>query len=163
MAHRQRSTLVADITQELRQMISTGKVQPGEFLPSRKDLAAQFGVGLSTVHEAIRALTAVGMVESRPGQGTWVRHDALETRIYPAVANTRLGELNAGKVYEARSVIEVGLTEFAAQRASRIIPQDTLNFMAIQGIIHEAHRVELDAVRGQSARFVQTQQVDATR
>jgi len=40
MARRQRSTLVADITQELRQMILTGKVQPGEFLPSRKDLAA---------------------------------------------------------------------------------------------------------------------------
>ena len=72
MVHRQRSTLVADITQELRQMILTGKVQPGEFLPSRKDLAAQFGVGLSTVHEAIQALTAVGMVESHPGKGTWM-------------------------------------------------------------------------------------------
>ena len=118
MAHRQRSTLVADITQELRQMILTGKVQPGEFLPSRKDLAVQFGVGLSTVHEAIQALTAVGMVESHPGKGTWVRDDALDTLIHPAVVNTRLGELNAQQVYEARSVIEVALTEFAAQRAT---------------------------------------------
>lgn len=118
MAHRQRSTLVADITQELRQMILTGKVQPGEFLPSRKDLAVQFSVGLSTVHEAIQALTAVGMVESHPGKGTWVRDDALDTLIHPAVVNTRLGELNAQQVYEARSVIEVALTEFAAQRAT---------------------------------------------
>lgn len=118
MAHRQRSTLVADITQELRQMILTGKVQPGEFLPSRKDLAVQFDVGLSTVHEAIQALTAVGMVESHPGKGTWVRDDALDTLIHPAVVNTRLGELNAQQVYEARSVIEVALTEFAAQRAT---------------------------------------------
>ena len=121
MAHRQRSTLVADITQELRQMILTGKVQSGEFLPSRKDLAAQFGVGLSTVHEAIQALTAVGMVESHPGKGTWVRHDALDTLIHPAVVNTRLGELNVREVYEARSVIEVALTESAAQRAT---PED---------------------------------------
>lgn len=121
MAHRQRSTLVADITQELRQMILTGKVQPGEFLPSRKDLAAQLGVGLSTVHEAIQVLTAVGMIESHPGKGTWVRHDALDTLIHPAVVNTRLGELNAREVYEARSVIEVALTESAAQRAT---PED---------------------------------------
>jgi GntR family transcriptional repressor for pyruvate dehydrogenase complex len=121
MAHRQRSTLVADITQELRQMILTGKVQPGEFLPPRKDLAAQLGVGLSTVHEAIQVLTAVGMIESHPGKGTWVRHDALDTLIHPAVVNTRLGELNAREVYEARSVIEVALTEFAAQRAT---PED---------------------------------------
>jgi GntR family transcriptional repressor for pyruvate dehydrogenase complex len=121
MAHRQRSTLVADITQELRQMILTGKVQPGEFLPSRKDLAAEFGVGLSTVHEAIQVLTAVGMIESHPGKGTWVRHDALDTLIHPAVVNTRLGELNVREVYEARSVIEVALTESAAQRAT---PED---------------------------------------
>ena len=121
MARRQRSTLVADITQELRQMVLTGKVQPGEFLPPRKKLAAQLGVGLSTVHGAIQALTAVGMVESHPGKGTWVRDDALDTLIHPAVVNTRLGELNAGKVYEARSVIEVALTEFAAQWAT---PED---------------------------------------
>ena len=121
MARRQRSTLVADITQELRQMILTGKVQPGEFLPSRNDLAAQLGVGLSTVHEAIQVLTAVGMVESHPGKGTWVRDDALDTLIHAAVVNTRLGELNAREVYEARSVIEVALTEFAAQRAT---PED---------------------------------------
>ncbi len=121
MAHRQRSTLVANITQELRQMILTGKVQPGEFLPSRKDLAAQFGVGLSTVQEAIQALTAVGMIESHPGKGTWVRDDALDTLIHPAVVNTRLGEPNAREVYEARSVIEVALTELAAQRAT---PED---------------------------------------
>ncbi len=121
MVHRQRSTLVADITQELRQMILTGKVQPGEFLPSRKDLAAQFGVGLSTVHEAIQALTAVGMVESHPGKGTWMRDDALDTLIHPAVVKARLGELNARQVYEARFVIEVALTGFAVQRAT---PED---------------------------------------
>jgi len=121
MVHRRRSTLVADITQELRQMILTGKIQSREFLPSRKDLAAQFGVGLSTVHEAIQALTAVGMVESHPGKGTWVRDDALDTLIHPAVVKTRLGELNAPQVYEARFVIEVALTEFAAQRAT---PED---------------------------------------
>ncbi|MFQ5814032.1 MAG: FadR/GntR family transcriptional regulator [Anaerolineae bacterium] len=112
---------MADITQELRQMILTGKVQSGEFLPSRKDLAAQFGVGLSTVHEAIQVLTAVGMIESHPGKGTWVRHDALDTLIHPAVVNTRLGELDAREVYEARSVIEVALTELAAQQAT---PED---------------------------------------
>ena len=99
-------------------MILTGQVQPGEFLPTRKELAAQFGVGLSTVHEAIQALTAVGMLESRPGKGTWVRSDTLDTLIHPAVIETRLGELRARQVYEARFVIEVALTELAAKRAT---------------------------------------------
>lgn len=113
-----RTTLVGDVTRQLREMILKGRVQPGEFLPPRKDLAAQFGVGLSTVHEAVQGLTALGLVESHPGKGTWVRHDALETLIHPAVIKARLGDLNAELVYEARFVIEVALTEFAAQRAT---------------------------------------------
>ena len=119
--HIRKSTLVDGVAHELRQMILTGEVQPGEFLPTRKELAAQFGVGLSTVHEAIQVLSAVGMLESRPGKGTWVREDALDTLIHPAAVQTRLGDLNARQVYEARFVIEVALTEFAAERAA---PED---------------------------------------
>ena len=102
-------------------MILTGDVQPGEYLPSRKELAARFGVGISTVHEAIQALNAVGLVASHPGKGTWVREDALDTLIHPAELESRMGELDARLVYEARSVIEVALTELAAQRAT---PED---------------------------------------
>lgn len=119
--HVRKSTLVNRVTDELRQMILSGDLQPGDFLPTRKDLAAQFGVGLSTIHEAIQALSAVGMLESRPGKGTWVRPDVLESLIHPVAVRTRLGELDARKVYEARFVIEIALTELAAQRAT---PED---------------------------------------
>jgi GntR family transcriptional repressor for pyruvate dehydrogenase complex len=114
-----KSTLVDDVADEIRQMILTGKVQPGEFLPTRKELAAEFGVGLSTVQEAMQALSAVGMLASRAGKGTWVREDALDVLIHPDVVRTRLGELNARSVYEARGVIEIALTEMAARRATR--------------------------------------------
>jgi GntR family transcriptional repressor for pyruvate dehydrogenase complex len=117
----QRSTLVQDVAEQLRQMILQGDVRPGEYLPSRKELSARYGVGMSTVHEALQALTAVGLVASHPGKGTWVREDALDTLIHPAVIEGRLGELDARQVYEARSVIEVALTELAAQRAT---PED---------------------------------------
>jgi GntR family transcriptional repressor for pyruvate dehydrogenase complex len=115
------STLVNRVTDEIRRMILSGEIEPGEFLPTRKELAAQFDVGLSTVHEAIQALTAVGMLESRPGKGTWVRDDMLDTLIHPAAVKTRLGELDDQQIYDARSVIEIALTEFAAQRAT---PED---------------------------------------
>jgi GntR family transcriptional repressor for pyruvate dehydrogenase complex len=113
-----RPTLVDRVVQQLRQLITSGQIQPGEFLPPRKTLAARFGVGLSTIHEAVQALAAVGMVSSHPGVGTWVREDAFETLIPPTLLEARLGDLNARQIYEARSVIEVALTEFAAQRAT---------------------------------------------
>lgn len=120
-AQLQRSTLVHDVAEQLRQRILQGDPSPGEYLPSRKDLAAEFGVGMSTVHEALQALTAVGLVASHPGKGTWVRDDALDTLIHPEAIGGRLGELDARQIYEARSVIEVALTELAAQRAT---PED---------------------------------------
>jgi GntR family transcriptional repressor for pyruvate dehydrogenase complex len=120
-AQLQRSTLVRDVAEELRQRILRGDVHPGEYLPSRRDLAAEFGVGMSTIHEALQALTAVGLVSSHPGKGTWIREDALETLIHPDAIEGQLGELDTRQVYEARSVIEVALTELAAQRAA---PED---------------------------------------
>ncbi|MGD1994321.1 MAG: FCD domain-containing protein [Anaerolineae bacterium] len=111
-------SLVDRVADEVRQMILAGEIAPGEFLPPRKDLAAEFGVGLSTVNEAIQALTAVGLLSSRAGKGTWVREDALDVLIPPSMVRSRLGELNARQLAEARSVIEVALAEFAARRAT---------------------------------------------
>jgi GntR family transcriptional repressor for pyruvate dehydrogenase complex len=70
------------------------------------------------VRESIQVLAAVGLVESHPGKGTWVRQDALNTVFNTKVVKTRLGALNAQQVYEARLVIEVSLTRFAAERAT---------------------------------------------
>ncbi len=120
-AQLQRSTLVHDVAEQLRQRILQGDPRPGEYLPSRKDLAAEFGVSLSTIHAALQSLTAVGLVASHPGKGTWVRDDALDTLIHPEAIEGRLGELDAWQIYEARSVIEVALTELAARRA---VPED---------------------------------------
>jgi len=117
-AVRRRNTIVDDIAEELRTLILSGQLKPGEFLDPQKALADRFGVGLSTVRESIQILAAVGLVESHPGKGTWVRQDALNTVFNSKDVKNRLGILNARQVYEARLVIEVGLTQFAAERAT---------------------------------------------
>ena len=117
-AIRRRTTIVDDIAEDLRALILSGQLQPGQFLESQKVMAERYGVGLSTLRESIQVLEAVGLVASHPGKGTWVRSDALDAVFNPTEVKTRLGELNAQQVYEARSVIEVGLTRFAAQRAT---------------------------------------------
>ena len=115
---RQRTTIVDDIAEELRTLILSGQLKPGQYLQPQKVMAERYGVGLSTLRESIQALEAVGLVASHPGKGTWVRLDALDTVFNSTEVKTRLGELNAQQVYESRSVIEVGLTRFAALRAS---------------------------------------------
>ncbi len=133
-----RSTLVDDTAAKIRQMILTGEVEPGKLLPPRRELAEQFDVGISTVHEAIQSLNAVGLVESRPGRGTWVREDALESIIHPVLITNRFGKIEAETIYETRKFLEEALAELAARKAT---PEDV---QAIWDSLERAHEVIYD-------------------
>lgn len=113
-----RNTLVENTADRLRQMIFAGEIGPGELLPSRKELAGQYGVGIATIHEAIQSLAAVGLVESRPGKGTWVRHDALDSVIHPDMITNRFGEIDVATIYETRLALEESMAALAAQKAT---------------------------------------------
>jgi DNA-binding FadR family transcriptional regulator len=115
---RWRKTVAEEVADELRSMIVANQLKPGDFLEPQKVLAERFGVGLSSVREAIQLLAAVGLVESHSGKGTWVREPALHTLFSPDEVKARLGALNARQVYEARMVIEGALTRLAAERAT---------------------------------------------
>jgi GntR family transcriptional regulator, transcriptional repressor for pyruvate dehydrogenase complex len=131
-----RSTLVDDTADRIRQMIFAGQIKPGDLLPSRKELAAQFGVGIATIHEAVKSLDAVGLVESRPGKGTWVSHNALDSVIHPSMILNRFGPIDVYAVYEARMALEVALAELAAEKATpQEIEQMLSHLAAAQEVI----------------------------
>jgi GntR family transcriptional regulator, transcriptional repressor for pyruvate dehydrogenase complex len=113
-----RSTLVDATANHIRQMIFTGQIKPGEMLPPRKILAVQFAVGIATIHEAVKSLAAVGLLESRPGKGTWVSSNALISVINPSMILNRFGTIDAMTIYEARLVLEVAIAGLAAEKAT---------------------------------------------
>ena len=49
--------------------IISGELKPGEFLPSESDIASRFGVGKSSVREAMKMLEALGYIEVSMGNG----------------------------------------------------------------------------------------------
>jgi len=133
-----RNTLVDDTINKIRRMIFDGIIKPGEMLPSRKELADQYDVGISTIHEAVKSLHSVGLVESRPGKGTWVRKDAMNSVIHPSFITNRFGALDVDTIYEARLMMEVSLAELAARKAT---PEEIRNirraFDASQEVIDD--------------------------
>jgi len=60
------------IADSLRQEIEAGHLQPGDQLPTELGIAEAWSVSRSTVREAIKLLITPGLVEARPGQGTFV-------------------------------------------------------------------------------------------
>jgi DNA-binding FadR family transcriptional regulator len=101
--------------------IRRGELMPGDVLPSHHQLAAQYGVGLSTVREAIKALAMIDVVDVRPGRGTRVLPNALGVLNNMASVQASVRTVKFDQAYEARAAIEVLLARLAAQRAT---PQD---------------------------------------
>jgi GntR family transcriptional regulator len=64
--------LSAQIMEQLRSQCLTGKLRPGDRLPSVRDLATQLAVNVNTVFRVYERLAAEGLVELRHGDGTYV-------------------------------------------------------------------------------------------
>ncbi|MDQ0214985.1 DNA-binding FadR family transcriptional regulator [Oikeobacillus pervagus] len=62
-----------EIVDQIRLMISTDGLVSGDRLPSERELSERLNVGRSSVREALRALELLGLIETRRGEGTFVK------------------------------------------------------------------------------------------
>jgi GntR family transcriptional regulator len=60
------------IAEELRQEIETGRLAPASQLPTELELRDRFRASRNTIRDAVKSLVALGLVVTRPGQGTFV-------------------------------------------------------------------------------------------
>lgn len=67
------SKVYIEIVKKLRGMIETDDLKPGDKLPSERELSERLHVGRSSVREALRALELLGLIETRRGEGTFIR------------------------------------------------------------------------------------------
>ncbi len=115
-----RRSVPEDVFEQIVAEVLSGEMQPGEPLPSERRLAEVLGVSRPAVREALKRLTAAGLVEVRQGDSTMVRdfrrHAGLD--LLPRLL-VRAGELDLSVV---RSILETRLhngpkvAELAAQR-----------------------------------------------
>jgi len=97
--------------------IEQGQLAPGQKLPSVVDLSASFGVGRSTVREALSALKAMGWVDVRHGGGTFIKK-VLPTDNGQEGKDPFLGAESIREILEVRKVLETGTAALAAERRS---------------------------------------------
>ena len=67
-----RVTLSEQVASQIAEQIAHGRWQPGDRLPSETELCATLKIGRSTLREALKSLAFVGLVQMRPGEGTYV-------------------------------------------------------------------------------------------
>ena len=107
------------VAEQIRKLISDGKLQPGDLLPPERELAAKLGVGRSSIRDAVRTLEVMGILEPRQGHGTVVRDLSTDALVVPlASVLTRKREM-VQELLDVRRMIEPGLAARAARNATR--------------------------------------------
>lgn len=104
------------IIRQLKQLISSGQLKPGDRLPSERILTERFGVGRGYVREAIMKLEFFGLLKTSPQSGTYVA--GLSIKILDSLLGDviNLNKDDFGALIEARYYMELNAVKLAAQR-----------------------------------------------
>jgi GntR family transcriptional repressor for pyruvate dehydrogenase complex len=104
------------IIQQLKQLITTGQLKPGDRLPAERVLAERLGVGRSYVREAIRKLEFFGLLKTSPQSGTYVSGYSIKMieGVLTDIINFNKDDFSA--LIEARYYMEINAARLAAMR-----------------------------------------------
>ena len=116
-----RVTLGEQVAAQLAAQISEGRWLPGDKLPSETELCGALHIGRSTLREALKSLAFVGLVQMRPGNGTYVLGSAQLLLDRLRAGGLLKTDQELQDVSEARLILE---TETAALAAERSEPAD---------------------------------------
>jgi GntR family transcriptional repressor for pyruvate dehydrogenase complex len=107
-----------DTVQHIVALIRSREFAPGTRLPGERQLAQQFQVSRTSVREAIRKLETVGLLETRPGLGTFVKDPSRELLNAALMPYLLLDRDKLSMLFELREIIEVEAAGRAAERAT---------------------------------------------
>jgi GntR family transcriptional regulator, transcriptional repressor for pyruvate dehydrogenase complex len=114
--------LTDDAIRQIKDMIQSGALQPGDRLPPEHELSERLGLSRSSLREAVKVLEALRVLDVRRGDGTYVTslqpHLLLETMSFILDFHTSRAVL---EVFEVRGILETASARAAAARAT---PED---------------------------------------
>jgi DNA-binding FadR family transcriptional regulator len=107
-----------DIVRQVEDLILNEELRVGDALPPERELAAQLEVSRNILREAISMLVQKGLLEVRPGSGTFVARPSAEFLRDSLDFFVRFHDTGLHDLIEARYALEVQIADLAAQRAS---------------------------------------------
>ncbi|MCH1627017.1 FadR family transcriptional regulator [Fredinandcohnia sp. SECRCQ15] len=128
-------------------MIRSGKLKPGDKLSSVEQLAENFQVGRSAIREALSALRAIGLVEMKQGEGTFIKGFEASQLTFPLSTAFLMNKEDVRNLLEVRKIIETGTAASAARNR-----QDP-DIKAMGEVLEQMKQVNGDEELGEEADF----------
>ena len=103
---------------QIKSLITQGKLKPGDRLPPERELIKEFSVSRPSLREALNSLVAMGFLEATQGNRTVVK-SLVSGKIFEPLEDLMKGDINTVfELIEVRKAIETWSAYFAAKRAT---------------------------------------------
>ncbi|MCL6574215.1 MAG: FadR family transcriptional regulator [Bacillus sp. (in: Bacteria)] len=105
-----------EVAEAIYEEIRSGQLKPGDKLDSVQQLAVNFQVGRSAIREALTALKAMGLVDMKQGEGTFVQEFEIDQITFPLSTAILMNKEDIAELVEVRKIIECGTASAAAKK-----------------------------------------------
>lgn len=134
-----------EVAEALLELIKKGELKAGDRLDSVQQLAENFQVGRSAIREALSALRAMGLVEMKQGEGTYIREYNPEQIIAPLSNAILMNKEDVTHLLEVRKILEAGIVVAAARKRTEE------NLSALSAALEEMKLAQGDEELGEKA------------
>lgn len=113
-----RSGITELVVQRIKELLQQGELKAGSRLPPERELADMLSISRPSLRTALKALSVMGIIRAKPGAGTFIAESLPEIFSQPMAFMTLIHNTETAELFEARRIIEAGLVELAAERAT---------------------------------------------
>ena len=106
-----RESAVDIVVNNIKQLLMERKLKPGDRLPSELEISEGLGVSRGSVREAMKILSAFGLVDVKVGNGTYVCEKPGDTLLDSLLLGFFINNPDSEKLYELRQMIEIDVLE----------------------------------------------------
>ena len=122
----QKQSVSESVYKQLLSMIKSGELEAGTKLPSENKLSQMFNVSRISIRTALHKLEAVGLVETRNGEGTYVQKPDFHSLMEPVLETLKLSSHDIIEVLEFRKLVEC----YCTQQFNELHTQEDLEDLA---------------------------------
>lgn len=126
------------VIEQIKNMIMTGELKRGDKLPSERDLVEQLQVSRASIREALSALQIIGLIESRHGEGNFIKEKLDQNFLEPLSILFFLEKTSPTEILDFRLILEVNSAALASKNAT---PEQILE---LQGVVQDLEKYRMD-------------------
>lgn len=114
----EKESIVNKVVKEITDAIIKGELKPGDKIPTEIELIETLNVGRNSIREAIKILSALGILEIRRGDGTYITKTIMPSILDPLIYSIIIEQSSSDEIFELREALEEDILELAVEKAT---------------------------------------------